>query len=44
MDGKVWKELKGHNGKPFFNNDKNRNDKDELCIGITLGFDGYVLS
>ena len=44
MDGKVWKELKGHNGKPFFNNDKNREDKDELRIGITLGFDGYVLS
>ena len=42
MDGDVWKELKGHNKKPFFDNDEKREDKDELRIGITLGFDGYV--
>ena len=42
MDGHIWKELKGHDGKPFFNTDPNREDKHELRIGITLGFDGYV--
>ena len=40
MDGQVWQELKDPDGNLFFNNDPRREDKDELRIGITLGFDG----
>ena len=40
MDGKIWKSLKDHNGGLFFDNDPKRGNKDELRIGITLGFDG----
>ncbi|KAG2741428.1 WD40 repeat-like protein [Suillus brevipes Sb2] len=42
QDGQIWKTIKGHNGKLFFDNSPERCDKDELRIGITLGFDGYV--
>ncbi|KAG1755257.1 uncharacterized protein EDB91DRAFT_1042129 [Suillus paluster] len=31
-------------GELFFDNSPERPDKDELCIGITLGFDGYCSS
>jgi len=40
MDGEIWKTLKGHDGKPFFDNAVDRANPDELWIGITLGFDG----
>jgi hypothetical protein len=43
MDGEVWKTLPGHDGKPFFDNSEDRANKDEVRIGLTLGFDGYVL-
>ncbi|KAG2070461.1 hypothetical protein BDR04DRAFT_1118327 [Suillus decipiens] len=41
QDGQIWKTIKGHDGKLFFNNSPDCCDKDELCIGITLGFDGF---
>ena len=44
MDGRVWKTLPGHDGKSFFDNSPDRSEPDELRIGITLGFDGYVFS
>jgi hypothetical protein len=44
MDGRVWKTLPGHDGKPFFDNSPDRSEPDELRIGITLGFDGYVFN
>ena len=43
MDGEIWKTLPGHDGKPFFDNSEDRENKDEIRIGLTLGFDGYVL-
>lgn len=42
QDGEVWKSLHGADGKLFFDNSPDRSDQDELRIGITLGFDGYV--
>ena len=30
MDGNVWKSILGSNGKPFFNNNSNREDAEEL--------------
>ena len=44
MDGRVWKTLPGHDGKSFFDNSPDCLEPDELWIGITLGFDGYVFS
>jgi hypothetical protein len=43
MDGEIWKTLPGHDGKLFFDNSEDRANKEELRIGLTLGFDGYVL-
>ena len=42
MDGRVWITLPSPslNGRPFFDNDHDREDADELRIGVTLGFDG----
>lgn len=40
MDGEIWKTLKGHDGKPFFDNSIDRDNPEELRLGITLGFDG----
>ena len=40
MDGKVWRTLPGPDGLPFFDNDLERRSKDELRIGVTMGFDG----
>jgi hypothetical protein len=40
MDGAVWQMIAAHNGKPFFDNTADRDNQDELRIGITLGFDG----
>ena len=40
MDGEVWKSIKGHDGKLFFDNSPDRENSDELRIGITQGFDG----
>lgn len=40
MDGEVWKSIKGHDGKLFFDNSPDRENSDELWIGITQGFDG----
>jgi hypothetical protein len=42
QDGEVWKSLRGADGKLFFDNSPDHSDQDELRIGITLGFDGYV--
>ncbi|KAG2350555.1 hypothetical protein BDR05DRAFT_993937 [Suillus weaverae] len=41
QDGQIWKTIKGHDGKLFFNNGPDCCDKDELHIGITLRFDGF---
>lgn len=40
MDGAVWKNLAGHDGKKFFDNDPDRDSGDELRIGVTFGLDG----
>jgi len=42
MDGKIWKTIAGCDGKPFFDNRPDRDHSDELRIGITIGFDGYI--
>ncbi|KAI0071007.1 hypothetical protein K474DRAFT_1701852 [Panus rudis PR-1116 ss-1] len=42
QDGEVWKDLKGPDGKAFFDNSPNRENAEELRIGVTLGFDGYI--
>ena len=39
-DGKVWKSLKGADGKPFFDRSPERDGANELRIALTLGFDG----
>jgi hypothetical protein len=39
MDGEIWKTLKGHDGKLFFDNSDDRDNSEELRLGITLGFD-----
>ena len=44
MDGKIWRTICGHDGKPFFNNNPDRDDCNELQIGVTLGFDGLDMS
>ncbi|KAG2133009.1 hypothetical protein DEU56DRAFT_914034 [Suillus clintonianus] len=41
QDGEIWKTIKGNDGELFFDNSPERPDKDELRIGITLGFDGF---
>lgn len=43
QDGNVWKALRGHDGELFFDNGPSRKDADELRLGITIGFDGYVV-
>ena len=40
MDGEVWKSIKGHDGKLFFDNSPDHKNSDELWIGIAQGFDG----
>lgn len=40
MDGEIWKTLPGPDGRLFFDNDPNRESKDELRIALTLGVDG----
>lgn len=40
QDGEIWKTLRGADGNLFFDNAAERQDADELRIGITLGFDG----
>ncbi|KLO05018.1 hypothetical protein SCHPADRAFT_896602 [Schizopora paradoxa] len=40
-DGEKWKTIAGPDGKPFFDNDPHRESKDELCLAVTLGFDGF---
>ncbi len=40
MDGEKWKTVEGPDGRPFFDNNPNRESKDELRIAVTLGFDG----
>jgi hypothetical protein len=42
MDGNIWKTIRGNDGNLFFDNSPDWPDPDELRIGITLGFDGYV--
>ncbi len=39
-DGEKWKTINGPDGKPFFDNDPDRESKDELRITVTLGFEG----
>ena len=41
MDGDIWKTLKGHDGKLFFDNAIDHDSPEELRLGITLGFDGF---
>ncbi|KAG1861529.1 hypothetical protein DFJ58DRAFT_839673 [Suillus subalutaceus] len=41
QDGEIWKTLRGTDGNLFFDNTAERQDADELRIGITLGFDGF---
>ncbi|KAI0038184.1 hypothetical protein FA95DRAFT_1505991 [Auriscalpium vulgare] len=41
QDGEIWNTLPGPDGKPFFDNSDDRTCKEELRIGITLGFDGF---
>lgn len=44
QDGDIWKTLPDPtNNRPFFDNDAARPDADELRIGVTLGFDGWVV-
>lgn len=38
MDGRVWKTLRGPDGKLFFSMD----DQRELRIGVTIGLDWYI--
>ncbi|KAG2063843.1 hypothetical protein BDR04DRAFT_945156, partial [Suillus decipiens] len=40
QDGEIWKTLRGTDGN-LFDNTAERQDADELRIGITLGFDGF---
>lgn len=40
MDGRVWKTLNAHDGGLFFDTNPEHASKDELRIGLTLGFDG----
>ncbi len=42
QDGAIWRTLKGHDGDAFFANGLDRKEPDELRIGVTLGFDGFV--
>jgi hypothetical protein len=39
-DGKIWNEIKGHDGRLFFENGDDRPDPDELRLGLTMNFDG----
>ena len=41
-DGKIWQEIKGHDGRPFFENGDDRPDANELRIALTMNFDGFV--
>ena len=40
QDGEVWRTIRARDGSPFFDNNPQRRDADELRIGVTLGFDG----
>lgn len=42
QDGRIWSTIPGHDGRPFFENGEDRPDPDELRIGITMNYDGYV--
>ncbi|PSR70650.1 hypothetical protein PHLCEN_2v13455 [Hermanssonia centrifuga] len=42
QDGHIWKTIKGYDDDPFFANTVNCKTPDELRIGVTLGFDGYL--
>lgn len=43
QDGEVWRTLKGPDSRSFFDNSEDRENREELRIGVTLGFDGYSL-
>lgn len=40
MDGEVWKTIKGHDGKLFFDNSPDCENGNELQIGIMQDFGG----
>lgn len=42
QDGEIWRTIEGPDKKPFFDNSPDRSNADELRLGVTLGFDGYV--
>lgn len=46
QDGEIWKTLPGPPGdsKPFFYNGPDREDESELRIGVTLAFNGFIIS
>lgn len=44
QDGEVWRTLPDSNGGLFFDNDPDRASASELRIGVTCGFDGFVVS
>ena|SRR5882762_5257451 len=39
-DGRIWDEIRGHDGWLFFENGSNRPDPDELRLALTMNFDG----
>ena len=40
VDGEIWKNVRAPDGTLFFDNSPDHASKDELRIGVTLGFDG----
>ena len=39
-DGRIWGEIRGHDGRLFFENGNDRPDPDELRLALTMNFDG----
>jgi hypothetical protein len=39
-DGRIWNEIRGHDGQLFFENGSDKPDPDELCLTLTMNFDG----
>lgn len=42
QDGAIWRTILGPDNSPFFDNSDERQNRDELRLGVTLGFDGCV--
>lgn len=43
-DGKIWNEIKGYDRRLFFENGDDRPDPDELHLGLTMNFNGQMIS